>query len=139
MNLLASPHTPDRDRLALLVADIASGRGYCEVHFARQRINPFTRKPLEPDFDLDGRLEEERRVVAEIRSRGEAAVPLLLPFLHHDDADFRAEIARALACYSSSSTSKALEEALKAEPDAHARGVMQAALVEIVRAREKLQ
>ncbi|MEZ4393260.1 MAG: HEAT repeat domain-containing protein [Polyangiales bacterium] len=133
IDLLASERTPDRDTLAVLVASIMGGRGYCEIHFAKNRINPFTGKPVDPSFDIDARLREEKNVVAQVRGQGARAIPLLVPYLKHPDLGVRSDIARALAWYPSefSTIVPALERALLDEADEEAREMMQAALREL--------
>lgn len=133
IELLADDGTPDRDTLATLVACIMYGRGYCEVHFAGRRINPFTGEPVDPSFDIDGRLLRERDVVARVRARGAPAVPLLLPFLKDPNPCIRSDVARALAWYPSEIATivPALELALLDEDDEEAREIMRAALEEL--------
>lgn len=97
IDVLESDETPDQESVALLVASIMDGHGYCEVHFAKPRINPFTRKPMEPPPDLDERLAAEANYVAQIHDVGARAVEALIPYLKHEEPDFRADVARALA------------------------------------------
>ena len=135
IDLLEAGGTPERESLALLVASIMSGRGYFEVHFAKDRINPFTGKPVDPSVDIDARLLEEKKVVAGVRERGARAVPLLLPFLKDEVGDVRSGVAQALAEYPSqaASTAPAIRAALAVEPDEEVRLVMRAALQDLAK------
>jgi hypothetical protein len=99
IEILGAPEAPDREAVAALVAGIMNGQGYAEVHYREPRINPFTRQAMAPPPDLDERLREERRVVADIRRIGARAVPLLLPFLADAYSEMRLEIARAVGLY----------------------------------------
>ena len=121
---------PDRESVALLVASIIAGTGYCQVHYATERINPFTRQPLPRPSDLTERLAQELVVVREVRQRGTPAIPFLLPYLRNDDAYVRSTVAKALGCYpgSSSVIKPALLKALTAEQDHEVRVAIEAAL-----------
>ena len=121
---------PDAELLPLLVASILCGCGYAEVHCAQARINPFTRRPIPPPPDLDQRLAQERRVVAEVRRVGTRAVPLLVPYVKHPNADLRVAIADAFSRYPalSSLTAPCLRDALAVESDETTREAMAAAL-----------
>jgi hypothetical protein len=94
IDILEVSATPDHETVAMLVASIIAGRGYCEVHYARELISPFTR--ISPPPDLDERLAVERRVVARVRDLGARAIPLLLPYLQHKQRDFRQAVAKIL-------------------------------------------
>jgi hypothetical protein len=135
IDLLATPGTLELDSLAMLVAGIAGGSGYCEVHYAREWTNPFTGKPVSPPVDLAARLARERQIVAQVRERGARAVPLLLPYLRHEDAFVRSEMARTVAWYPEQAPTvvPALEQALSVEPDADVRDIMLAALQALAR------
>ncbi len=130
IDLLESEETPDRETVALLVASIMNGRGYVQVHFSRPLINPFTRMPIEPPPNLEALVAAEAETIAQIRQIGSRAVAALLPYLKHSDADFRADVARALVHQVSRADVivPALEDACAAEPDVKARNVMLAAL-----------
>ncbi|MBE7484718.1 MAG: HEAT repeat domain-containing protein [Polyangiaceae bacterium] len=135
IELLGAPdeQTPDRESVALLVASIVGGRGYFEVHHTRELINPFTREPMPPPPDLDERLAAERVIVAEVRRRGERAIPLLVPYLKHEEPDIRRSVAEAISCYPrlSATTVPALHDALATETDDETRTALNAALTAV--------
>ena len=135
IDMLEAGTVPDHEALALLVASIISGRGYCEVHYAREWINPFTRKPVSRPHDFEQRVAEERATVAQVRGIGVRAVPMLLPFLKHSDAGFRSDIASALAAYASMAEviAPALQNAVAVESDKETKRVMESVLATLVR------
>lgn len=135
IELLASDATPDRETVVLLVASILDGSGAKTQLYSRPLINPFTRKPIQPPPDLDAHVRAEALVVAEVRERGAPAVPWLLPYLRHSDAEFRSDIARALSHQAGMAAVvvPALQDALSVEPDPDARNVIASAVDELVR------
>lgn len=94
--ILNSPYTPDRAMVAGLLACIASGRGYFEVHAA---IGGWREILEKQGTTLEAELERERVVTASVRHAAQAALPLLIPFLADKDPGLRACIAEALAAY----------------------------------------
>lgn len=91
IRVLRQPDHPNRGSVACLVASIIAGSGYFEVHSAliiNARPNEF-----------DSEIARERALVAEIQRIGVDALPVLPPLLADSDADVRASVAEALACY----------------------------------------
>lgn len=100
MELLASPSTPDREAVACLLASIASGTGYFEVHASDESSADKWRQILGKDGrSLEGELERERVVKEAVRLEAVKALPMLVPFLSSDDAEVRMSIASAFAAY----------------------------------------
>ena len=101
--LLSSPSIPDRASIAHLLACIADGSSYYEVHAyldaeseaACRRILTRRGKVLETV------IEEEKDWVRESRKAVEEQLPLLYPFLKSEFADVREQIATALSLYPS--------------------------------------
>ena len=100
IELLISPSTPDRESVACLLASIASGTGYFDVH-ARdessrerwQQILANKGKTLEDEF------ERERVVKEAVRLEAVEALPILVPFLSSREPEVRISIASAFAAY----------------------------------------
>jgi hypothetical protein len=93
--LLASSHTPERNWIAFLVASIADGKGYLNVHIGidEQRW----RKILsERGTTLEAEREREDRIVRMVHGEVGRAVHLLVPYLHDGQSEIRAAVARAL-------------------------------------------
>ena len=82
--------------VAALLACIASGRGYFEVHATIGSWRAILEKQ---GTTLEAELERERIVTASVRHAAQAALPLLIPFLADKDPAIRACIAEALAAY----------------------------------------
>ncbi len=130
IELLEDEAIPQRDHLAALVACIIAGRGYYEVHASRVLINPFTKKPLPPNADVEAKIREEKRILAAVKKSGAPAIPLLVPFLGHESGDLRRSVADAFARYPSfaATTVPALERALTLETDDEVRDDLRRAL-----------
>ncbi len=110
---------PDRDYLALLIANILSGRGYWEVHGSLTQLTPNL-------SELEERITRERLIVAEVRSRGVAALELLIPYLQHPEAELRGTVAESFEHYPEQAETlvPALRTALDIEQDEEARSRM---------------
>jgi hypothetical protein len=118
--LLDHPQTPDRNLIALLLANMLAAR---ERSAFRPMINPFTQQRTEKPLDFDERRAAENTLVGRIRQVGASAVPNLLPYLRHPDSCLRIDVARALANYSDLAPRivPRLREALAAETNEDVR------------------
>lgn len=68
----------DRNSLLVLLASIAAGSGYHEVHSTVKTTNPFTGKSVEPPENPDSLLEKEKEIVTEVQK---LCLPLLDTFI----------------------------------------------------------
>lgn len=124
--LLAAPAVMDKPAIAHLLACIAAGRGYLEVHAVGKFGEPAWREIL---GKRGKSLEEEMvREAAEVQSvhRGcSAGLLCLVPFLSESEPEFRRAVAAALGCYPEHTehTLPVLKAAASAETDEEVRGV----------------
>jgi len=132
IELLRDDRTPDRDQLANLVASIAAGSGYLE----RQLHVDFVREAADEQAKAEGttlaaKQERERAWVDATRRAAEPSLPLLLPFLDHEEADLRANVARALGHYPARAEEllPPLRAAMERERGGDARQAMQRAIL----------
>jgi hypothetical protein len=107
------------------VASIIAGRGYFEVH------SRFIMNAMPGEFDLE--IENERAIVAEVQRIGVDALLALVPFLTDSEAEVRASVAEALACYASRADEfePMLKRALSVERDEETRERIQESLERI--------
>ena len=100
MELLASQSTPDRESVACLLASIASGTGYFEVHASDENSREKWQQILGKDGrSLKGELERERVVKEAVRLEAIKALPMLVAFLSHHEPEVRMSIASAFGAY----------------------------------------
>jgi HEAT repeat protein len=111
--------------LAFLLACIAEGRGYLEVHVRREsdrlRWEPLLAKE---GRTLAGELEREHRLVGAVREAVAPGLDLLLPYLVTDRSpEMRLTVASALARYPDRASDfiPSLESALRSEEDEEVR------------------
>lgn len=130
IDLLRMPETPDPESVARLVACIIDGHGFCEVHYSKPMINPFTKKPASVPDDLPARLARERAVTDAIHEIGIQAVDLLIPHLSHGGPETRRRVGAALARYPerSDALKPELQRAIQREPDNYIREELAASL-----------
>ena len=89
----------DRNSLLVLLASIAAGNSYHEVHSKIKITSPFTGKTVEPPENLENLLEKEKEIVTEVQKM---CLPLLDTFisnLNNSEPSVRESVAQALAKY----------------------------------------
>jgi HEAT repeat protein len=125
IELLQSSATPDRSTVAVLLASIASGNGFFEVH-AEINPGPITWREIlaREGRDLDKELEREREITTAVRREAAKGLPLLIPFLSDPEPDVRSAVARALGAFPEHHDAhlEILTQALKTETDEDVRG-----------------
>lgn len=100
MELVASQSTPDRESVACLIASIASGRGYFEVHACDESSRERWQQILaNKGKTLESELEKERAVKEAVRLEAVKALPMLVPFLSSHEPQVRSSVASAFAAY----------------------------------------
>jgi HEAT repeat protein len=122
--LLADADLPDPDAVALLLASIATGRGYLDVHARDDYGERVWREILSKQGQtLDEELAREASEIRSVRSAVAPGVPLLIPFLGSEHAEIRESVAEALAEYPEHArvALPALENAVEDEADPEVR------------------
>ncbi len=104
IDILRKGKTIDNSYLATLVAYIASGQGYYQVHSKVEVINPFTNEKLNQPENLEELLEKERQIVNKIREISIDTIDLLIPYIDHESSEVRRAIAEAFGCFPSESS-----------------------------------
>lgn len=120
IEVLRSPPRYDAEYVALLLASIAEGRGYFEVHARGSRDPEFWKTAVaKRGTTLEAEQERERRVVRAVRDAVADGLDLLLPYLRTGSSETRLTVASALAFYPSRASEfvAALEGALRTEED----------------------
>lgn len=93
VELIAAPHVQDKPSIIALLASIAGGRGYFEVH------EPILQKLAKRPIDVSENRREEARAVDAVRRAASPHIPGLLPHLTHLESEVRLAIAEALPYY----------------------------------------
>jgi hypothetical protein len=98
--LLASPDVPDKAGITLVLASVAAGVGYLEVH-AVDDIGESTWRDIlgQQGKSLEGELEREADEVGAVRRAVSPNLRALAPYLNDDDPEVRVAVAGALANY----------------------------------------
>ncbi len=129
--LLAQPDVKGRSGIAHLLACIAAGRGYLEVH----AVSPFGEKSWREILAKRGKaLEEEMAheaaVTASVRRAASTGLPALIPYLKDDEPEIRRAVASALGEYPeyAALSLPALAAAAEREVDEEARVAIQESL-----------
>ena len=98
--LLAAPEVQDKSNIAHLLASIAEGVGYLEVHAVGDFGEPTWRKILgEQGKTLEGELAREAAEISEVRQSASAGLRHLLPYLRDPEPEIRRSVASALGNY----------------------------------------
>lgn len=101
VNIIKSSQSTDRESVAGLLAAIANGVGYLEVH--AQPDSPFLDVWEEvlskSGTDLEEQIAEEQKWVAAVRKAVDPHLDLLYEFIQHEVWDIRYEVASALGKY----------------------------------------
>ena len=123
-SMLIAPEVQDKPIIAHLLACIAGGAGYLEVHAVDPLGESSWRKILaEQGKSLAGELAREASEVGSVRRAASPSLRRLLPFLGDDEADIRWSVATALGRYPEHTpwSLPAIEQALETEPDEEVR------------------
>jgi HEAT repeat protein len=100
IELLDDPSTPDRSIVACLLASIADGCGYLEVHARPEWGESTWRKILAKEGKtLEDELEREHERTISVRGEAIKAVPKLLPYLSDPEPEVRSSVAAALGAF----------------------------------------
>ena len=84
----------------MLLASIAAGHGYLEVHAVDECGGPTWKKNMsEQGKSLDAEIEREAAETLAVRRAISARLPELLPYLRDPDPELRREVADALSYY----------------------------------------
>ncbi len=134
--LLTAPNVPGKSDIAQLLACIADGVGYLEVHAVGDFGEPTWRRILgEQGKTLEGELERERVEVAAVRRAASAGLPSLIPYLRDSEPEIRRLVAVALGNYPEHAALSlaALEAAAASESDEEVRGALQESKARLTR------
>ena len=132
--LLSAPAAPGKSEVAQLLACIADGAGYLEVHARGGADETLWRKILlERGKTLEDELERERSVSALVRRAIATGLPRLIPYLHDSEPEVRRLIALALGNYRehASVSLPALTARESSESDAEARLAMRESIARL--------
>lgn len=122
--LLTAPDVQDKSSIAYLLASIADGVGYLEVHAADGFGELMFRKILaEKGKTLEGELEREAAEISAVRCAAAAGLRHLLPYLNDAEPEVRRSVAVALGNYPEHVgwSLPAIDAALASEPDEEVR------------------
>jgi hypothetical protein len=98
--LLRTPDVPDKPGIACLLACIADGSGYFQVHAALDLGGPRWERILaEQGRTLQQELAEEAETVAAVRQVVSPILPHLVQYLYDPDTEVRRSVALAFANY----------------------------------------
>jgi hypothetical protein len=119
IELLRAPDVLDTEYLVLLLAAIAEGHGYFEVHVRVDNREFWDGVLAKKGTNLADQLERERGRVRAVRKAVEPGLDLLLPFLSKGVSETRMTVASALANFPDRAAEfvPALERALAMESD----------------------
>ena len=116
--LLAAPSVKGKSEIAHLLAAIADGRGYFEVHAVGKFGEPTWRKILgDQGKSLEEELAKEEKVLTAVRQASSIELPMLMPYLTDAESETRLAVAEALGKYPEHAilTLPALKAAAKCE------------------------
>lgn len=100
IELLDDPSTPDRSIVACLLASIADGCGYLEVHARSEWGESAWREILAKEGkSLEGELDREHKQTSSVRGEAIKAIPKLLPFLSDPEPGVRSSVAGGLGAF----------------------------------------
>ena len=134
IELLNSPATPDRSSIAGLLASIAAGSGYLEVHARPDWGEKQWRSILaEKGQTLEDERNRELATTALVRAEAQKAIPFLISFLNDPEPEIRAAIAEALAAFAEYRTTHLtlLQQALAVEVDEDVRERMEECIAQL--------
>ncbi|MDY3561389.1 HEAT repeat domain-containing protein [Gemmata sp. JC673] len=125
--LLTAPEVQDKSAIALLLACVATGAGYLEVHAAGPVDEPVWRDILSKQGKtLERELEREAAEVGNVRRAASVGLRHLLPYLNDPDEEVRQVVATALGRYPEHAgwAQPAIEAALASERDEDVRAAL---------------
>ena len=129
--ILAAPEVTGRSGIAHLLACIAAGRGYLEVH----AVSPFGEKAWREILakrgeSLEEAMAREAAVTVSVRRAASLGLPALVPFLRDDEPEIRRAVASALGEYPEYATLSlpALTASAEREVDEEARDAIREAI-----------
>lgn len=135
VQMLQNSQTPDRAMVALLLASIADGHSYLEVHAAPGSSMEETWRQIlrEKGQDLEEQLALELGWVEDVRQAVGPHIPLLYEFLGHDESEVRFVVSMALGRYSQHGVESMaqLKAALENEPEEYIRQAIEDSLTEL--------
>lgn len=128
VELIGAPQVKEKEPIVVLLASIAGGRGYYEVH------EPLGQKLMQFPFDINTKRNAETRAVDAVRRAASSHIPELLQHLESSNESVRTAIARALPFYPEHSAlaKSALERALDSETDPDVREMLTESLRALV-------
>jgi len=122
--LLSAPNVQDKPAIVHLLASIAEGVGYLEVHAVGDFGEPTWRKILGKEGkSLEGELAREASEINAVHRAASAGLRHLLPYLSDPTPEIRRSVASALGNYPehASWTLPALDNAMASESDEDVR------------------
>ena len=98
IELLASPEAEDKSVIACLLASIADGYGYLEVHAQPASFEADWQSILaKQGKDLQTEMADESATTNRVREAAKISLPVITPFLSDSDPETRGSVALALS------------------------------------------
>jgi hypothetical protein len=147
VEILSAPETPRRNEVAFLIATLADGHGYYEVHAPHLGEHAVREHLAKKGTTLEEVLAHEAQIVADVRCAVAAAIDLLAPLLHDRNISagsfydepaarsmLRAAVARAVGHCAAPNTARValLREVLTSESDEDVREALREAVDELI-------
>ena len=131
VELLASPETEDKSSIACLLASIADGYGYLEVHAQPESFESDWRSILaKQGKHLETEMANELATTNRVREAAKIALPVITPFLRDSEPETRGSVALALSRYPEFTNDNLplLVNALDKETESETRDTIQEAI-----------
>jgi HEAT repeat protein len=138
--LLTAPNVRDKSCLACLIASIADGAGYLEVHAVDDFGEPTWRKILaQQGKTLEDELKHEAAEIQAVRQAVAAGLQHLRPYLRDSEPEVRYSVAVALGNYPEHAgwSLPAIEAALASEADHEVRQALARSQARLLQALRK--
>jgi hypothetical protein len=115
IEILKSDRVSDKDEIAMLLASIAGGQGYYQVHANHhQDRTDFVKILAKKGKTIEEEIAKELQIMNAIQSKILPVMDLLIPYLNHGQSDYRSSVALAMGNQQSNKNTylPMLEEAL---------------------------
>lgn len=131
IEILKAPETLDKTGIAILLACIADGSGYLEVHADTAEDAARWQSILQREGkELALERQRENDILDRVHNAARECLPLIAPYFADPDPEVRARIAAALGAYPELATTyvPVLEQSLETEEDEDTQAAIETAL-----------